>query len=85
LPSRVIERPKKGFCGGTTNMVSPAVAEYAASVINSSEFLASRLHMDRVNEVLGEHRSGKTNRGAEVWSLMNLALWHRVWIEGRDS
>ena len=65
--------------------VVTAVAEYAASVINSSEFLASRLHMDRVNEVLGEHRSGKTNRGAEVWSLMNLALWHRVWIEGRDS
>ncbi len=85
LPSYVIDRPKKGFCGGTTNMIGPAVAEYAASVINSSEFLASRLHMDRVHEVLGEHRTGKSNRGAEVWSLMNLALWHRVWIEGRNS
>ncbi len=85
LPSDVIDRPKKGFCGGTTNMIGPAVADYATGVIRSSDFLASRLQMSRVDAIVDEHRSGKANRGAEVWSLMNLALWHRVWIEGRDS
>jgi asparagine synthase (glutamine-hydrolysing) len=84
LPPGVIDRPKKGFCGGTTNMIGPAVAAYAAKVIRSSEFLASRLHMPYVNELVGQHVSGKANRGAEVWSLMNLALWHDVWIEGQQ-
>jgi len=85
LPSGVIDRPKKGFCGGTTNMIGPPVAEYAANVIRSSEFLASRLHMPYVNDLVGQHLSGRVNRGAEVWSLMNLALWHRVWVEGEHS
>jgi asparagine synthase (glutamine-hydrolysing) len=83
LPPGVIDRPKKGFCGGTTNMIGPSVAAYAANVIRSSEFLASRLHMPYVNELVDQHLSGKAKRGAEVWSLMNLALWHDVWIEGQ--
>ena len=68
---------------GTTNMIGPRVAEYAANVIRSSEFLASRLHMPYVNGLVDQHLSGKANKGAEVWSLMNLALWHEVWIEGQ--
>ena len=35
-----------------------------------------------VTRVLDEHRSGRADHGSTLWSLLNLELWYRTWIDG---
>ena len=83
LPPEVIDRKKTGFCGGASNMVSAPIVDYAQQVITGSDWLRSLVNVDVVQEMLGEHRSGRSDHGMAVWNLLNLAMWHRRWIEAR--
>ncbi len=83
LPDDVIDRPKVGFCGGAGNMVSGAVVDYAEQVMSESEGVRAVLNPNVVNRIVAEHRAGRADNSAAIWSLLNLALWHRQWIEGR--
>ena len=81
LPDDVINRRKKGFCGGADNMVRGPVVDHAEQVIKTSEWLSSLLDLDAVLAMVGEHRSGRRNHSMAIWSLLNLGLWHRAHIE----
>ena len=36
---------------------------------------------DRVQQVVNQHRSGTANHGDLLWNLVNLELWHRIFID----
>jgi asparagine synthase (glutamine-hydrolysing) len=83
VPDEVIDRPKIGFCGSARNMVSGPVLDYAERVLNESGWLPGVMNMDMVHGLLHEHRTGRADHGPAIWSLTNLELWHRCWIERR--
>jgi asparagine synthase (glutamine-hydrolysing) len=34
--------------------------------------------------MLDEHRSGKVDHHVRLWMLLNLELWHQIFIEQKD-
>ena len=83
VPDNVIDRPKTGFCGSARNMVSGPVLDYAERALNESAWLPSAMNMSVVRGLVHEHRTGRADHGPAIWSLANLELWHRYWIERR--
>lgn len=82
LPESIVYRKKNGFCGGTTNMIGPSVTRYAEKILNDSRWINEIMDKGEIRKILDVHKRGKASKGSEIWSLMNLALWHKIWIEG---
>lgn len=80
IPDVVIDRPKTGFCGSASNMVTGVLLDYAERAITGSDWLRSVLDVEQVGPILAEHRVGRRDHGMAIWCLLNLALWHDIWI-----
>jgi len=52
------------------------------SLLNGSEVIRAHLDVGYVNELIAEHLARRANHNHTLWALMNLALWHRRYIEG---
>jgi len=81
IPDFVIHRPKKGFCGSATNMMSSGLIDYAEKTVFESLFIQETFNLDIIRPMFAEHRNNIRGHGMALWCLMNLALWHNVWIE----
>ena len=80
VPDDIIDRPKTGFCGGASNIVSGPIVDYAEQAITTSEWMREVIDIEVVRALLAEHRSRLRNQGMAIWNLLNLAEWHRSWI-----
>jgi hypothetical protein len=40
------------------------------------------LKKEAIEKILQDHFIGKTNNGFRIWTLLNLELWHRIFIDG---
>jgi len=65
-------------------MIGPSVTMYAEKVLNESKWINEILDKNEIKKIFQIHRKTKTSKGSEIWSLLNLALWHKVWIEGES-
>jgi asparagine synthase (glutamine-hydrolysing) len=82
LPDRILNRPKMGFpvpFGAWTRVAWNQVAR---------EVLLDRHSRERgiidpvaVERLLRDHAEGRTDGGDRIWSLLNLELWHRTFID----
>jgi asparagine synthase (glutamine-hydrolysing) len=83
LPESILNRPKMGFpvpFAGWTRGAWNNVAR---------EVLLDRRSRERgvidppaVDALLRDHAAGRTEGGDRIWSLLNLELWHRTFIDG---
>jgi asparagine synthase (glutamine-hydrolysing) len=39
---------------------------------------------DALRQLAAEHRAGTARHGDRLWLLMNLELWHRIFVDGDD-
>ena len=84
LPESVVYRKKNGFCGGTTNMIGDSLTSYAERTLNQSKWINEIMDQQEIKRIFETHKQGKISKGSEIWALLNLALWHKVWIEGES-
>lgn len=42
-------------------------------------------HVIWKRRLAGEHRMGAAHHGDRLWLLLNLEIWHRVFVEGEDA
>ncbi len=83
LPESILNRPKMGF-----------PVPFAAWTRGSWNALTREILLDRrtrerglfdaaaVDGLLRSHAAGRTDGGDRIWSLLNLELWHRTFIDG---
>jgi len=83
IPDNVIGRRKKGF-GVPVNewMVDRLGGFVEERLLNSPLRRRELFDYGFIKKLLNEHRSGRTNYGFFLWSLLNLSLWYERWIEG---
>ncbi|MBU2468686.1 MAG: asparagine synthase (glutamine-hydrolyzing) [Proteobacteria bacterium] len=81
VPDFVINRPKKGFCGSANNMVSGQVSQVNALLLNRYQDLNSLLDWSSVEKLTKFRRGSSSPNGFPLWVLLNLALWHIIWIQ----
>jgi asparagine synthase (glutamine-hydrolysing) len=83
LPTSVLQRPKMGF------PVPFGIWTRGAWHGPLRDVLLDRRTRERglfepaaVARLLEEHREGRGDHGDVLWSLLNLELWYRTWIDG---
>ena len=82
LPESILTRPKMGF--------PVPFAQWTRGAWNSvaRDVLLDRRSRERgivdaaaVERLLADHAAGRTEGGDRIWSLLNLELWHRTFID----
>jgi len=82
LPESILNRPKMGFpvpfAGWTRGAWNGVVREVLLDRRSRERGLIDPIAVDRL---LRDHRTGRTEGGDRLWTLLNLELWHRTFID----
>ena len=85
VPDEILTRPKMGFPvpvgAWLRGRFWPVVREFVLSPRATGRGLFERKEVARL---AAEHRSGAVDHGERLWLLVNLEIWHRVFLE-RES
>lgn len=85
LPDEVLTRRKQGFTPPDASWYRGAVREFIESLLLSDRALARGLFLpDVLRAILDDHFSGRRNHRFLIWTLMNLEMWHRHFIDPAD-
>ena len=82
LPESILERPKMGFPVPFANWTRGAWNDVVREVLldrRSRE--RGIIDPDAVDRLLADHAAGSTDGGDRIWTLLNLELWHRTFID----
>ncbi len=85
LDRELIYRPKRGFCGSASNMLSPWLLRHAEADILASPLARERFNLAYVRRMLAEQRTGRADHQFRLWNLWNLVAWHAHWFEGGNA
>ncbi|MBA7580945.1 Asparagine synthetase [glutamine-hydrolyzing] 1 [subsurface metagenome] len=85
LPKKIIHRPKQGFGVPLGSWFRGELKKLSYAVL-LDEKAARRGYFkrDAVKALLDEHCSGRFDHGHKIWSLLNLELWHRTFIDSAE-
>jgi asparagine synthase (glutamine-hydrolysing) len=86
LPPAILSRPKMGFpvpfniwMRGPWNAVAREV------LLDTRSRQRGVINAPAVERLLDEHAAGVVNAGDAIWSLLNLELWYRTFIDGNTG
>ena len=85
LPSFILERGKQGYSLPLKTWLRGELREYMTTLLNGSPLLQEHMNLPYINTLIDEHQRHVKNHNHVLWALMNLALWHRRYIEGREA
>jgi len=83
LPRQILTRPKMGFPVPFSLWLRGAGADLARDVLLDRRARQRGLtDPTAVSALIGAHAGGALDAGDALWSLMNLELWYRTFIDG---
>jgi asparagine synthase (glutamine-hydrolysing) len=82
LPPDLLNRPKQGFVVPLDRWFREELAGYSRDVLLDPA-TRSRGVFDpgAVEEVLRTHAEGKIGHGREIWMMLVVELWHRMYVD----
>ncbi len=85
LPDFVLERGKQGYSLPIKHWLRQELREYMIALLNESALVREHFDLPYVNTLIGEHLRRTHNHNHVLWALINVALWHRRFIEERSA
>ena len=85
LPEVILRRGKQGYSLPIKNWLRHELRDYSTELLTSSPFMAERFNLTYVRQLIREHQDYRANHSHILWALMNLAIWHRLFVETRVS
>jgi asparagine synthase (glutamine-hydrolysing) len=86
LPPNILNRGKMGFGVPLGAWFRNELKDYVYDTLMSGKSLGRGYFKKEVIEkLLDDHREGKVNNDKKIWSLLNLELWHRIFIDGEGA
>ncbi len=86
VPRPILTRRKMGFPVPVGRWLRgpfwPVVEEF---VLGPRAMARGLFDAARLRQLAGEHRAGIANHGDRLWLLVNLEIWHRVFVDGEDA
>ncbi len=83
LPRELITRKKQGFGFPIGIWLRGELRGLLGNLFRESRFVANGLFERKyIESILREHMEGRANHELRLWILLNLELWHRMYIEG---
>jgi asparagine synthase (glutamine-hydrolysing) len=85
LPDSIVNRRKMGFPTPISSWLKgPQLDSVEALLLDQRTLARCLTKVEAVRQLFSEHRSGHRDHTDRLWRLLNLELWHRVFID-RDS
>ena len=86
LPAAILDRPKMGFPVPLGSWFRGAYASVLDEYVLGSRALERGLFKaEFVRSLVEQHRRGEANHSERLWSLVNLEMWHRRFIDGEQA
>jgi asparagine synthase (glutamine-hydrolysing) len=82
VPDQVANRAKIGFNAPTSSWFAVRHGELLEDLMRG-DALARYFDLGYLRRLLGAANPGSWEYGNALWPILNFALWHRHWIEGR--
>jgi asparagine synthase (glutamine-hydrolysing) len=84
LPDAIVQRQKQGFMFPIAYWFRGKLYPFLEATLNNSFFVRENLfRKETINQLLVEHRSQKVDHHVRLWMLLNLELWHQIFIENK--
>jgi asparagine synthase (glutamine-hydrolysing) len=82
LPAEVLYRTKMGFGVPISRWLRHELKDYARDVL-LEKVAVQRGYFDPayVRALLDDHISGRADHSTRIWTLLNLELWHRMFVD----
>jgi asparagine synthase (glutamine-hydrolysing) len=85
LPDTIVQRQKQGFMFPIAYWFRGKLFPFLEASLNQSFFVREGyFQKEAINKLLEEHRSQKVDHHVRLWMLLNLELWHQIFIENKD-
>ena len=85
VPNNIIYRKKQGFAAPVSEWLRNEWSCYAENAILESALVKQGiLQYGFIKQMIESHRQRKIDAGQNIWNLLNLVLWHKYWIEGKE-
>ena len=86
VPPPILTRRKMGFPVPVGRWLRGPFQPLVEDLVLGPRAIARGLFdADALKQLAGEHRAGLANHGDRLWLLVNLELWHRVFVDGEDT
>ena len=86
LPAQALYRQKSGFGVPVGDWFRNELKSYAYDILLSPESIKrGYFREESVRKLLDEHIGGRADHGQRIWSLVNLELWHRMFLDNKLS
>lgn len=82
LPPQIVRREKQGFMFPVAYWFRNELYAFLKSFLLTSHFVRGGLFREEtVLQMLEEHRSNQVDHHVRLWMLLNVAIWHALYIE----
>jgi asparagine synthase (glutamine-hydrolysing) len=86
LPPEIVRRPKQGFGFPVGLWMRRDLKPLVESRLGDSRLVAAGVfRAEPVARLLREHMEGRVDHSYRLWLLLNLEIWHEIYIEGRRA
>ncbi len=82
LPPEIVNRPKQGFMFPVAYWFRNDLYEPVKRILMSSNLVTEGVfNRDTVLTLVENHRNNGQDNHVRIWMLLNLEIWHRLYIE----
>jgi asparagine synthase (glutamine-hydrolysing) len=81
LPDRIRGRGKQGYSLPIKNWLRHDLNDYMTDVLTASPLMKESFNFSYIQGLMQEHHDYKANHNHILWALINLAVWHRQFVE----
>lgn len=86
LPARIHQRQKQGFMFPIAYWFRTDLFALVRQVLEGSHFVREGwFEREAIHRLLEEHRGRRNDHHVRLWMLLNLELWHQLYIQGVEQ
>lgn len=81
IPDEILYRGKQGYSLPVKNWLRKELRDYMVDTIEASPVVREWFNMDYLRQIMTEHAQLRANHSHLLWGLLNLAVWHRLFLD----
>jgi asparagine synthase (glutamine-hydrolysing) len=85
LPHQVVNRRKRGFSPPVSEWFRDSALNWLRDILlDPGSLRRGYFNADGIENMIQAHVERRADHGKRLWALVNLELWHRVYMDGAD-